>query len=128
MVLFGTYQAIGWTGAMEQHLRGRGTSVMDFNQRYANRLRLEVADPVRTLTWAEGVEIRQANRIVFKNDRVLPELYRQIARTAAIEVGSADIIASWAKSRAPTAKLNPPAVCKPSSKARASKHTLGAPP
>ena len=29
--------------------------------------------------------------IVFKNDRVLPELYRQIVRTAAIEVGCADI-------------------------------------
>ena len=45
VVLFGTYKAIGWTGAMEQHLRGRGTSFTEFNKSYANELRLEVADP-----------------------------------------------------------------------------------
>ena len=61
VVLFGTYKAIGWTGAMEQHLRGRGTSFMEFNKVYANQLRLEVADHVRTLARAEGIEIRQVN-------------------------------------------------------------------
>ncbi len=61
VVLFGTYQAIGWTGAMEQHLRGRGTTFMEFNKRYANELRREVADHVRTLARAEGIEIRQVN-------------------------------------------------------------------
>lgn len=44
VVLFGTYKAIGWPGAMEQHLRGRGTSFMEFNKSYANQLWLEVAD------------------------------------------------------------------------------------
>lgn len=29
--------------------------------------------------------------IVFKNDRVLPDLYAQIVRTAAVEVGCADL-------------------------------------
>jgi|WetSurMetagenome_2_1015567.scaffolds.fasta_scaffold135343_1 hypothetical protein len=61
VVLFGTYKAIGWTGAMEQHLRGRGTSFMEFNKSYANELRLEVADHVRRLARAEGIEIRQVN-------------------------------------------------------------------
>jgi hypothetical protein len=61
VVLFGTYQAIGWTGAMEQHLRGRGTTFMEFNKRYANELRREVADHARTLARAEGIEIRQVN-------------------------------------------------------------------
>jgi hypothetical protein len=61
VVLFGTDKAIGWTGAMEQHLRGRGTSFMEFNKVYANQLRLEVADHVRTLARSEGVEIRQVN-------------------------------------------------------------------
>lgn len=61
VVLCGTYKAIGWTGAMEQHLRGRGTSFMEFNKVYANQLRLEVADHVRTLAWAEGIEIHQVN-------------------------------------------------------------------
>ena len=61
VVLFGTYKAIGWTGAMEQHLRGRGTTFMEFNKSYANELRLEVADHVRTLARAEGIEIRQVN-------------------------------------------------------------------
>ena len=61
VVLFGTYKAIGWTGAMEQHLRGRGTSFMEFNKVYANQLRLKVADHVRTLAHAEDIEIRQVN-------------------------------------------------------------------
>lgn len=61
VVLFGTYKAIGWTGAMEQHLRGRGTSFMEFNKSYANQLRLEVADHVRTLARAQDIEIRQVN-------------------------------------------------------------------
>ncbi|MDE3100578.1 MAG: hypothetical protein KGJ88_14005 [Verrucomicrobiota bacterium] len=61
VVLFGTYKAIGWTGAMEQHLRGRGTSFMEFNKVYANQLRLEMADHVRTLARAEGIAIRQVN-------------------------------------------------------------------
>ena len=29
VVLFGTYKAIGWTVAMEQHLRGRGATFFD---------------------------------------------------------------------------------------------------
>ena len=61
VVLFGTYKASGWTGAMEQHLRGRGTSFMEFNKRYANELRLEVADHVRTLARDQDIEIRQVN-------------------------------------------------------------------
>jgi hypothetical protein len=61
VVLFGTYKAIGWTGAMEQHLHGRGTSFLEFNKRYANELRLEVANHVRTLARAEGIEIRRVN-------------------------------------------------------------------
>jgi hypothetical protein len=61
VVLFGTYKAIGWTGAMAQHLRGRGTTFMEFNKSYANELRLEVADHVRGLARAEGLEIRQVN-------------------------------------------------------------------
>ena len=61
VVLFGTYKAIGWTGAMEQHLQGRGISFMEFNKSYANQLRLEVADHIRTLARAEDIDIRQVN-------------------------------------------------------------------
>jgi len=61
VVLFGTYKAIGWTGAMEQRLRGRGISFMEFNKSYANELRLKVADHVRTPARADGIEIRQVN-------------------------------------------------------------------
>lgn len=57
-VLLGTCQAIGWTGAMEQHWRGRGTSFLEFNKVYANQLWLEVADRVRPLAGAEGIAIR----------------------------------------------------------------------
>jgi hypothetical protein len=41
---------------MEQHLRGRGTSFMEFNRVYANQLRLEVAEHVRTLARDEAIE------------------------------------------------------------------------
>lgn len=61
VVLFGTYKAIGWTGAMEEHLRGRGTTFMEFNKSYANELRLEVAEHIRGLARAEGLEVRQVN-------------------------------------------------------------------
>lgn len=61
VVLFGTYKAIGWTGAMEEHLRARGTSFMEFNKSYANDLRLEVAEHIRELARAEGIELRQVN-------------------------------------------------------------------
>jgi hypothetical protein len=61
VVLFGTYKAIGWPGAMEGHLHGRGTTFMEFNQSYANELRLRVAEHVRELARSEGLEIRQVN-------------------------------------------------------------------
>ena len=61
VVLFGSYKAIGWPGSMEEHLRGRGTSFMEFNKSYANAMRLEVADHIRSLARAEGHEIRQVN-------------------------------------------------------------------
>jgi hypothetical protein len=59
LVLFGTYQAIGWPRAMDNYLHARGTSLLEFNQRYATELRLEVAGHVRALAAAEGLEIRQ---------------------------------------------------------------------
>jgi hypothetical protein len=49
VVLFGTYKSIGRPGAMEQPLRGRGTSFLEFNKSYANELRLEMAEHGRTL-------------------------------------------------------------------------------
>lgn len=61
VVLFGTYKAIGWPGAMEAHLWGRGTTLMEFNRSYANELRLEVADHIRRLARTEGLELRQVN-------------------------------------------------------------------
>jgi hypothetical protein len=61
VVLFGTYKAIGWTGAMEEHLRARGTTFMEYNKTYANQLRLEVAEHIRGLARAEGIEVRQVN-------------------------------------------------------------------
>lgn len=70
VVLFGTYKAIGWPGAMEQHLRWRGTTFMEFNKSYANQLRLEVADHLRALARAEGLEVRQVNAGERKEDIV----------------------------------------------------------
>ena len=58
---FGACRAIGWIGAREAHLRGRGTTFMEFNKSYANQLRLEVAEHIRGLARADGIEVRQVN-------------------------------------------------------------------
>jgi hypothetical protein len=49
VVLLGTYQSAGWPEAMEEHLRGRGTTLMDFHKSYANELRLEAANHILKL-------------------------------------------------------------------------------
>jgi hypothetical protein len=56
VVLFGTSRAIGWPEAMEEHLRARRATFMEFNQRYANELRKTMAEHVRRLARAEGLE------------------------------------------------------------------------
>jgi hypothetical protein len=43
-----------------------------------------------TLHWSV-YQAEWATDVVFRNDRVLPELYRQIVRTAAVEIGCGDI-------------------------------------
>jgi len=59
VVLFGTYKAIGWPGAMDQYLHGRGKTLVEFNKTYATELRLEVSNHIRALAAEEGLAIRE---------------------------------------------------------------------
>ncbi len=61
VVLFGTYKAIGWPGAMEQHLWGQQIKLLDYTKSYANTLRLRVAGHVREEARRMGVSIHQVN-------------------------------------------------------------------
>lgn len=61
LVLFGTYKAIGWPGAMGRHLYERGVRLLDYEKDYANRLRLEVAQQVKAVAAAEGLAVIQVN-------------------------------------------------------------------
>ena len=61
IVLFGTYKAIGWPGAMEGCLRAEGVALLDYTRVFANSLRLKMAAHVREEARRAGVEIRQVN-------------------------------------------------------------------
>jgi len=63
---------------------------------------------------------------VFKNDRVLPELYRQIVRTSAIEVGCADIYRFMGKKPRAHGKAAPSSRLQTLVQGTRLKHTLGA--
>jgi hypothetical protein len=59
VVLFGTYQAIGWPGAMDQFLHGCGKTLVEFAQQYGTELREAVSGHIRALAAEEGLPIRQ---------------------------------------------------------------------
>lgn len=61
VVLFGTYKAIGWPGAMGQHLHARGVRLLDYEKTYANTLRLEMAQRVKAVAAEEGLAVIQVN-------------------------------------------------------------------
>lgn len=61
LVRFGTYQAIGWPGAMGRHLPERGVRLLDYEKTYANARRLEVAQHVRAAAAAAGLTVIQVH-------------------------------------------------------------------
>jgi hypothetical protein len=66
LVLFGTYQAIGWPGAMEQSLWGQKITLLEYQKEQANAWRLAVAARVRAVAAAEKLEVLQVNAGVRK--------------------------------------------------------------
>jgi hypothetical protein len=64
--------------------------------------------------------------IVFKSDGVLPELYREIVRTAAIEVGCADIYRFMGKKPRANSQAEPSSRLQTLVQGTRLKHTLGA--
>jgi hypothetical protein len=61
LVLFGTYKAIGWPGAIGQHLHTRGVKLLEYQKDYANALRLEMTQRVKAVAAAEGLTVIQVN-------------------------------------------------------------------
>lgn len=61
LVLFGTYEAIGWAGAMGRYLYDREVSLMEYQKSYANELRLEMAQRIKEVAAAEGLTVQQVN-------------------------------------------------------------------
>jgi len=59
LVLFGTYKAIGWPGAMGRHLHEHGVRLLEYQKGYANTLRLEMAQRVRAVAAEEGLAVIQ---------------------------------------------------------------------
>ena len=59
VLLAGTYQVIGWPGAMLGYLCARGIKVREFASQLANRWREEINHHIRAVARAERVTVRQ---------------------------------------------------------------------
>jgi hypothetical protein len=87
-----------------------------------------VAGPGRfgpSLHWSV-YQAEWSSDLVFKNDRVLPELYREIVRTAAIEVGCADLYRFMGKKPRANSQAEPSSRLQTLVQGTRLKHTLGA--
>jgi hypothetical protein len=59
LVLFGTYETIGWAGAMGRYLHERGVSLIEYQKSYANELRLEMVQRIKAVAVEEGLTVLQ---------------------------------------------------------------------
>ncbi len=57
LVLFGTYQPICYPQAMSWQVHTAGVKLIDYEKRFANRLRLEMTKRVKTIAAKEGIQI-----------------------------------------------------------------------
>ena len=89
-VRFGTYEAIGWAGAMGRYLHQRNVSLMEYQKSYANELRLEMAQRVMTVAAEEGLTVTQVGAGQRKK-----ALVEQISNGAAGAKGSFVSLARW---------------------------------
>ncbi|MDP7626108.1 MAG: hypothetical protein QF493_14335 [Rhodospirillales bacterium] len=66
LVLFGTYQPICYPKAMSWQVLTAGLKLIDYEKRFANKLRLEMIDRIKTVATGEGIPIQHVYASVRK--------------------------------------------------------------
>ncbi len=66
LVLFGTYQPICYPNAMSWQLHTAGIKLIDYEKRFANKLRLEMIDRIKAIATEEGIRIEHVYASVRK--------------------------------------------------------------
>src|SRR4051794_33906830 len=59
VILFGTYQAIGWPAALAGYLHQAKVGLVEFAQEHAKAWRLQIATHVRREARAAGLKVQQ---------------------------------------------------------------------
>src|SRR4051812_26905336 len=77
VLLAGTYQVIGWPGAMLGYLCARGIQVREFASQLANRWREEINQHIRAVARAERITVRQVQPSERKEEIVAELLARR---------------------------------------------------
>ena len=70
LVLFGTYQPICYPNAMSWQVHTAGIKLVDYEKRFANKLRLEMTARIKAIAAEEGIEIKPVYTSVRKEDFV----------------------------------------------------------
>ena len=66
LVLFGTYQPICYPKAMSWQVHTAGLKLIDYEKRFANKLRLEMIDRIKAVATEEGIPIQHVYASVRK--------------------------------------------------------------
>jgi hypothetical protein len=66
LVLFGTYQPICYPQAMSWQVHAAGVKLIDYEKRFANKLRLEMTDRIKAISTQEGITIKHVYASVRK--------------------------------------------------------------
>jgi hypothetical protein len=70
LVLFGTYQPISYPKAMSWQLHESGTQLIDYEKKFANKLRLEMTARIKAIATEQGINIIPVYASVRKEDFV----------------------------------------------------------
>ncbi len=70
LVLFGTYQPICYPGAMSWQIHEAGVLVIDYREKFANPLRLQMVSHMKAIAANEGIDIQHVYPSVDKEDFV----------------------------------------------------------
>jgi len=77
LVLFGTYRPICYPEAMSWQLHSAGIQMIDYEKKFANKLRLDMSCRIKTIAAKEGIRINHVNASVRKEDFVADILARR---------------------------------------------------
>jgi len=74
IVVFGSFDEIKYSGAMDWHLKQKGVRLVDYEKKYATKLRQYIKDQVKAVSSYYGKEIEFVNQHVRKEDYVAKKL------------------------------------------------------